>query len=182
MANSQGAANIGEVKSGTVLIVDDEAELVEILSEALSPICSKILTAKDGLEALEKIKSGEVDAVITDLNMPRMSGLEMLAELRSQMYQTPVVVLTAYGDKQNMLEAIRLDATDFIYKPFSEQTIIDTMKKALAMGVALKQMEAELNASFQNAGLAPDEIARHKKLQRVVRGMRIQQSVYVKKT
>lgn len=167
---------------GTLLIVDDEVDIREILTEILSPYASQILTAGNGKEALQLVKSGKVDAVITDINMPEMTGLQFLAEARALFLQTPVVILTGYGDKAAVLEALRLDATDFLEKPFPNDLTIEAAKKALSYGLALRKVEEEIEEAFKNSSLPADKLAKLKKSKRITLGMKLGFSSYIKKT
>ena len=105
-------------RAETVLIVDDEVAFVELLSDHLSSCGFRILKAGDGLEALQLLKKNKVDLLLTDLQMPRMTGLEVVETLARQDLLPPTVVMSAYGSLELALQAVRLGAVDYIPKPF----------------------------------------------------------------
>lgn len=160
-------------KTGHLLLVDDENDIVEILRELLTPYTAKITVARDGVEGLQIIRAGEIDALISDIQMPRMNGLQMLAETRRMGLETPFVVLTAYGDRHNFQEAVRLNATDFLEKPFAAKEVIRVASNALALGLALKEFEESLQRLFEHSRLPADEIARAKAVKRTIRAMKL---------
>lgn len=166
---------------GTLLVVDDDQDLREVLVDMLTPLVEKVVTAENGKKALAIVNQGGVDAVITDIKMPVMTGLQFLAEVRAVFNQIPVIVLTAFGDKANSIEALRLNATDFLEKPFSTQELEIVVQKALAYGVALREMEAQVDELFAHTTLPADEVQRMKKVKRIVLGMKLGFSTYTKK-
>lgn len=105
-------------RAETVLVVDDEVAFVELLGDHLSACGFRILKASDGLEALQVLKKNKVDLLLTDLQMPRMTGLEVVESLARQDRLPPTVVMSAYGSLEIALQAVRLGAIDYIPKPF----------------------------------------------------------------
>ena len=101
-----------------ILIVDDEAAIRSSLAESLADEGYETDAAETGEEALAKLNAGDYDLVVTDLKMPNVSGLELLQALRHRDSQTPVIMMTAYGDVDTAVESMRLGAYDFIQKPF----------------------------------------------------------------
>jgi YesN/AraC family two-component response regulator len=170
-----------EARKGTLLIVDDEPHLRELLAEMLAPHADEIVMAENGKEALAIVMSGAVDAVLTDINMPVMTGLNLLAELRRQFMQIPVVILTGYGDKNSILEALRLNATDFLEKPFGETAVISAIEKALFNGVLLKEMEAIVDQEYENSTLTAEELVKHKRQKKITLGLKLGISSSLKK-
>jgi DNA-binding NtrC family response regulator len=121
-------------KNGKILIVDDEVDITEVLSEVLSETALEIQTAHNGKEALDKIHSEQFDAVLSDLNMPVMPGMELLRTLRKEGCYVPFVVLTGHGEKKAAIEALKLSAYDFLDKPWNDDQIISIMAKAIELG------------------------------------------------
>ena len=105
-------------RTETILIVDDEAAFVELLSEHLGAIGFKILKASDGHEALQVLKKQIPDLMLIDLQMPRLTGLEVVDVLARQDRLPPTIVMSAYGSLETALQAVRLGALDFVSKPF----------------------------------------------------------------
>lgn len=101
-----------------ILVVDDEASIRLSLEESLKKAGYKTASAETGADALVLVKSDNFDLVITDLKMPGVTGLELLEALRNQSNETPVIMMTAYGDVSTAVEAMRLGAYNFIQKPF----------------------------------------------------------------
>jgi len=147
----------------TILVVDDEPFLLSILCARLSGFGARILTAENGQQALDYVKAEQIDAVLTDIDMPVMTGLEFLSKIRELGYLTPVVILTGQGDQANMLTALRLGATDFLDKPFDSNVVNEVMQKALRLGMASRSMEEKLAASGgEPSQISLDEFRRWK--------------------
>src|SRR5258705_13476669 len=113
-----------------VLIVDDDPALREGLSEALTDLGHAPQTASTGREGLAAL-SEKVDAVLLDLNMPGMDGIEVLRRIRSQESPPAVVVLTAFASAENTIEAMRLGAFDHLTKPIGRDELISLISRML---------------------------------------------------
>ena len=101
-----------------VLVVDDEAMLADLLSQALRHEGWETATAKDGLDALAKATRFHPDVVILDVQMPRMDGLETLERLRARDPELPVLFLTARDAVADRVQGLRAGADDYVTKPF----------------------------------------------------------------
>ena len=115
-----------------VLVVDDMMSMRNIVKRALLSIGYRdIHDASNGEEALEKIKSGGFGLVLSDWNMPVMSGLELLRTIRADSaFQTlPVLMITAEVKMENIMEAIQAGVSDYLVKPFSEQALQEKLEK-----------------------------------------------------
>ena len=99
-------------KIPTVLIVDDESEICDFLSRALSEY--DVVTAEDGVDALESVEDRPPNLVITDVNMPNMDGLELLSKLKDERPELPVIGLSGYVEEE---AAAKLGFDDFVFKP-----------------------------------------------------------------
>lgn len=117
-----------------VLIVDDEPDLRDTLSRVFRAENISIETAENGIQALAALKSENFQAVLCDIMMPEMNGLDCLAQAQVESIPTPFVFLTGYADADRMLEAIRLGAVDFINKPFENREIVEVMFRVLEIG------------------------------------------------
>jgi len=106
-----------------ILVIDDEATIRDSLSEALLAAGYEVATAESGEEALAKLHGEEFALVVSDLKLPGVSGLDVLNALRNQGNQVPVIMMTAYGDVDTAVSAMRGGAYDFIPKPFKLGTI-----------------------------------------------------------
>jgi CheY-like chemotaxis protein len=114
---------------GSILIVDDEIGPRESLRMILKPI-SDIHTTENGLEAINFISQNKVDVVTLDLNMPGLSGLDVLKEIKKIQPDIEVIIVTGFGTLPNAQEAIRHGAKDFISKPFNVADVIAIVSKA----------------------------------------------------
>ena len=101
----------------TVLVVDDEERFRRLLEAALTQRGHRVLTAAGGQEAIAKLDDG-VDLVLTDLRMPEVDGLALLAEARRRGLTVPVIMMTAYATVDTAVEAMRRGAFDYLTKPF----------------------------------------------------------------
>lgn len=163
---------------GTLLIVDDEEHIVEGLKSLLEPLVDKVFTAKNGKEALELIMSTHVDAVLSDIKMPIMTGLETLEIIRAKMNFVPFVIITAFGDKDSVLQALRLNATEFIEKPFDLTKLIETMEYALALGMAQRELNSNLDGLYKNADISPESLAQLKAVKQSIFSMKFAKEYY----
>jgi DNA-binding NtrC family response regulator len=115
-----------------LLLVDDDEAACRLLSEVLEREAYRVVSALSADEAIAKLdEEGPFDAVLTDLRMPRKSGLDLLRVLRGRDPEALVLVLTAFGDAAAAGEAIRAGAYDFISKPYDIETLRETLDRAL---------------------------------------------------
>ncbi len=117
--------------AGTVLVVDDSISVRKSLQNILEAKKVRVITAKDGTEALRYLEKKSVDLVITDLEMPVMHGYELINRLRkdARFNDLPIVVLTSRGTKKHEEKALSLGADGYIIKPFDEKTISQLLLK-----------------------------------------------------
>jgi two-component system alkaline phosphatase synthesis response regulator PhoP len=109
-----------------VLIVDDEADILEIISYNLVKEGYEILTAKNGIEALEKVGPFKPNLVILDIMMPKMSGVDVCKTLRSkpEYNDTLIIFLTALSDESSQIKGLETGADDYISKPISPKVLV----------------------------------------------------------
>lgn len=119
-------------KEYTILIADDESLALTVLSYRMQKEGYQVQTATDGRQALDKLRNGIPDLVITDLMMPYHSGLEVLEYVRkSDSPQVPVIVLSAASQEHTVLKAFSLGADDFAVKPFSLNELASRVRRHL---------------------------------------------------
>lgn len=116
-----------------ILVVDDECSMRLALSEALRRVGYGIDMAEDGFEALQKFRKGGFQLVISDVKMPKMSGLDVLKEIKRMSPHTPVIMVTGYGTIENAVEAMKEGAADYILKPFSYEDLESAVKRTMLM-------------------------------------------------
>jgi DNA-binding NtrC family response regulator len=113
-----------------ILVVDDEIEMRIALETTLKREGHSITVAENGKQALEKFSADSFDLVLTDVNMPKMNGVELLNALKNKSPQTVAIMMTAYGDIDNAVETIKAGAFDYLLKPFSAEILIATVNRA----------------------------------------------------
>jgi two-component system OmpR family response regulator len=104
--------------SSTILAVDDEESINDLICDALSLAGYQTIRARHGMEALHILREQSVDLVILDVNMPNVDGFEVLRRLRESGDATPVIILTARQDRDDTKRGFELGADDFVRKPF----------------------------------------------------------------
>ncbi len=114
-----------------ILVVDDEEALRYLLSSELAAEGYDVETAGDGDEAIESIKQKDYDVVLLDIKMPRVDGFEVLKFIKQNKPEIKVIMLTAYADVKNAIEALKLGASDFVSKPYDLEDILTSINRAL---------------------------------------------------
>ena len=129
----------------TVLVVDDEEKLRRVVELQLKSAGFEVEQAGSAEEALRLADRAQV--ILTDLRLPGISGLELLAHLRRQDFHTPVIVMTAYGSIETAVDAMKAGAADFLPKPFSLDHLMTVVNKALELRT-LRDENRELRAEL----------------------------------
>ena len=117
-----------------VLVVDDFATMRRILKNILKQLGFRnLVEADDGTTAWEILENQTIDLIITDWNMPKMTGLELLKKTRadSRYAKTPFLMVTAEAQKQNVIEAVQAGVSNYVVKPFTAEAISDKLEKIL---------------------------------------------------
>jgi len=114
-----------------VLVVDDDPDIQEVLRDRLEALGYRVLVAGDGHEALEVLEKHAPQLVLLDIELPGMSGLEVLGEIHRRGHDASVVMITAYGTIERAVQAMKEGAYDFIPKPFEPDQIAVTVGRAL---------------------------------------------------
>lgn len=113
------------IKDLKVMLVEDDESISRLLKEAISDSFNTFLIAKDGLDGIAQFKKLKPDIVITDIMMPRMSGLEMAQELRKIDPDIHIIVLSAFSEKEKLLSAIDIGINKYFLKPFDIDEFLD---------------------------------------------------------
>ena len=114
----------------SVLIVDDEEMMRNLLEKILSREGYKIKTAEDGLAALEMQREDPSDIIISDMKMPRMNGFELLKEIKKDFPKTGTIIMTAFGDTYTVKDALLLGADEYLTKPFKSYELSMIVERA----------------------------------------------------
>jgi signal transduction histidine kinase len=115
----------------TVLFVDDEKDICDVLSISLSDLGYKVYTAENGQEALRIIQEINPPIVLTDIRMPVMDGSELLRRIKLQSPETEVIMVTGHGDMDLAIKSLKHEATDFIVKPIKDEALEVALNRAL---------------------------------------------------
>lgn len=168
-----------------LLIVDDEPLLIEVLVQQLDSGDIEILTAENGVDAFEIIHTRgtekPVHAILSDINMPKMNGLELLTKLRAEHLNIPTVFLSAYGDKKNLVTALRLGAFDFLEKPYGLEALNDTVDRALFLGLSMTQLEPAVDQVMSNYPMSEDSKSDTREKIKAVLTMKIENRTFFNK-
>jgi DNA-binding response OmpR family regulator len=116
-----------------VLYAEDELGLREQLGEMLGMLFKRVYLAKDGAEALDLYRKYSPKLIIADIQMPTLSGIELVKTLRNEGDQTPVIILSAYTRTQDMLEAIELSLVRYIVKPITETKLVEALERFVSL-------------------------------------------------
>lgn len=138
-----------------VLVVDDKELMRDSVSTMLAREGWTVQSASNGATALRIIGEKKPDAVVTDLQMPEMSGVELLREIRRFDEQMPVVFMTAFGTVESAVEAMKLGAYDYLTKPFTGDQLIATMNRALEHGKLVREnaiLQSQISAGPISSG------------------------------
>lgn len=115
----------------TILIVDDEAGVRELLADALGMSGYTTVEAADGIEALTILHRQTVDLLLIDINMPKMDGFQLLEKHRHDGHQTPAILLSARGDRSDITTGLKLGADDYVTKPFAMEKLLPLIRRHL---------------------------------------------------
>lgn len=152
-----------------VLIVDDEIDYLKVLGQLVSSEGLQVFTSPTGEEALEKCEKETFDAILCDLQLKGIPGLEFIGELRKKGLDVPVVVLSGFPDRDNLIDAMRLGAIDFLEKPFEAFVLRAVIMRAVEIGVRRRRLDETLYKAVAAAQGSPgtptlEKVKREKKM------------------
>jgi len=113
-----------------LLLADDEEGIRKVLGIYLADSGFEVLTAENGLQALEIFREAQPSIVLTDLRMPGIDGIELLRTIKSERPDTEVIMITGHGDMELAIESLKLEATDFVTKPINDDVLAIALKRA----------------------------------------------------
>jgi DNA-binding NtrC family response regulator len=140
--------------SEKILLVDDEKDFLEVMSERIEARGMDVTTADSAEKALKSVESGGFDAIILDLKMPGMDGLETLKAIKQKNPDLQVILLTGHATVEKGIEAMKLGAMDFLEKPADLDKLTEIIKKAQArkMVIIERRMEEKMKQIIGTKG------------------------------
>ena len=142
--------------NGSILIVDDEEIIRESLSFVLKKEGFQVGTAENGRVGLDKVRQGNFDIVVTDLEMPEMKGIELLEQVTALAPETSVIIVTAYGSIDTAINALRKGAVDYVLKPVDFDELLHKVRKLLSgqrIAAENRFLRKEINRDFDFANI-----------------------------
>jgi DNA-binding NtrC family response regulator len=129
--------------SEKILLVDDEKDFLDVMSERIEARGMQVTTAESAVTALKQVESGGFDAIILDLMMPGMDGLETLKAIKKKNPDLQVILLTGHATIEKGIEAMKLGAMDFLEKPADLDKLTEIIKKAQARKMIITERKME---------------------------------------
>ena len=137
-----------------ILLIDDEESIRRLLSISLGHKGFQVITAEDGAKGIEIFRQETPKIVLTDIKMPNIDGLEVLRQVKALDPEAQVIVITGHGDMESAIEALKLEASDFLNKPIREEALMIAIKRAreaLWMRQKLKEYTTNLEVKVKDA-------------------------------
>ncbi|NCB55277.1 MAG: response regulator transcription factor [Epsilonproteobacteria bacterium] len=137
------------LKNSSILLAEDEENLRNSFKKVLLLYVKEVFTAANGEEAFELYQNHRPDIVITDVKMPKLNGLELIKKIRKENQETPIIVTSAYTDKDLLLESIKLSLVDYLVKPIKEKDLIALLE--ISADVLLQKVKTVVAIDERNA-------------------------------
>jgi len=166
----------------TVLIVDDDSSFRRVLEYQLKQAGYDVLAAEDGKKALEAFSQKRCHAVLTDLDMPELSGNELLKAVKQQSPDTPVIVITAYGTIDSAVEAMRAGAFNYVTKPVNRDALLYILDQALKFSGLItenRNLRQAISATFKFEGIAGGSKAMQRVIEQATQLARVDTTVLI---
>ena len=149
-------------KPETILLVDDEPDIREVLQTALADSGFTVLMAENGEEALKLFEASSPQIIITDIKMPVMDGIELLQRVKGRNPETEVVMITGHGDMDLAVKSLKHDATDFITKPINVSALeiaLQRVQEKITLRRKLQEYTAHLEQLLQEKNELQDHLS-----------------------
>ncbi len=143
-------------KYGTLLLIDDEKDIGEILTDIFTDMFDKVIYCDNAAEALGVVKATTLSAIITDLTMPGMTGDQLVRKIRSTGNMTPIVFLTGHASKDMILSAMRLGVADVFEKPFQAEHLKASLDRVLEIEKRKEKLHQEEALVSENSEKDPE--------------------------
>jgi EAL domain-containing protein (putative c-di-GMP-specific phosphodiesterase class I) len=140
------------------LVVDDEVEIVNVTRRFLASVGIDSIGCHDGLEALQMLRNLKFDAIICDVSMPKMGGLELVRAVRTIDQDVPVIMVTGDPSVESAIEAIEHGIYRYLTKPVAPQRLIDTTSKAIQLRQLARAKDEAFAELGNNKGSQPDRV------------------------
>ncbi len=150
-----------------ILVVDDEPDMRRLLAGVLQAEGFEVITAGDGQDALDRVVAAAPAAVILDLRMPGFDGMTTLGQLKTLAPNVPVIMFTAYGEIPTAVQAMRLGAYDYLTKPFHNDDIVLTVRRAVERQALLAEVE-RLRGQLGEGGTLRELMGASQEIQKVI--------------
>jgi two-component system chemotaxis response regulator CheY len=141
----------------SLLVVDDEADLLDIIADTLSLSFTQVHRASDAAQAQEILKKEKVDILVTDYKMPKMNGLQLIEQCSKEYPELPAIMLTANADNTEVLAAVKAGSFDIIAKPFRSEILVHRIQQSLVLSQLIRTTWSLLK-SQSNGGQPPERI------------------------
>jgi len=132
-----------------ILVVDDQTQAAEMIREEVSAAGFECVACSDPVEAMRHIDGGSFDVIVTDITMPKLSGMDLLARLRQQAPECKVILITAHSTEDYLGQALMLGAFDYIEKPFDPIEVAELVRRAVHSSDEVAPLPARAAASTQ---------------------------------
>jgi two-component system response regulator HydG len=141
----------------SILIVDDAPETLELLNRNLTSEGYKVLSATNVIDAINLLKSTEIDLVISDIKMPKISGFDLIRFIRENLKNTEVMAMTGYASVEGAVKAVKAGAEEYLSKPFTDEELFSAVRKAIEKLNIRKSGQREvIKASHKLQGIVGD--------------------------
>ncbi len=135
---------LNKIKNKTILVIEDEENIRASLVKILSFFCDNVLDSPDGEDGYNKLKNNHIDIILSDIQLPKISGIDFISKIRGDGYKTPVIMLTAYTNQEYISKALELKLVDYLIKPID----LDKLKTSLVRALDFVTNEVVLNENF----------------------------------
>jgi two-component system NtrC family sensor kinase len=148
-----------------LLLIDDEPDILRVLSKSLEADGYEVVCAQNGTEGIAVFEKEKPDIVITDIKMPSMDGIEVLKKVKDQNVDTEVIIITGHGDIENAIEALKHGASDYINKPVRDEALAIALRRAREKAEIRRQLSAYTTDLERKIEAATRELQRRSNFQ-----------------
>ena len=148
-----------------ILLIDDETDILRVLSLSLKADGYEVLTATDGEQGLALFEKEKPDIILTDVKMPGMDGIEVLREIKQRSDDSEVIIVTGHGDIDTAIEALQFGASDFINKPVRDKALAVSLKRARERLEVKRQLKEHTQDLESKVEIATRELRRQSSFQ-----------------